>query len=50
MIKFLKKLIKKLLPKNETGDQMRYRIHLQNREYNATGIASIKFINGEWYE
>ncbi len=43
------KLIKRFF-KQETSDQMRYRICRQNREYNAVGIASIKFIKGEWYE
>ena len=43
-------LIKRLFLKKETGDQMRQRINNQNREYNAIGIASIKFIKGEWYE
>lgn len=39
MINFFKKLLKQ-----ETGDEMRQRINRQNREYNAIGIASIKFI------
>ena len=39
MINFLKKMLKQ-----ETGDEMRQRINRQNREYNAIGIASIKFI------
>ena len=39
MINFLKKILKQ-----ETGDEMRQRINRQNREYNAIGIASIKFI------
>ena len=39
MINFIKKLFKQ-----ETGDEMRQRINRQNREYNAIGIASIKFI------
>lgn len=43
-------LIKRLFLKKETGDQMRQRINNQNREYNAIGISSIKFIKGEWYE
>ena len=34
----------------ESCDQMRERINRQNREYNASGIASIKFFKGEWYE
>ena len=37
-------LIKKLFFKDETGNQMRERINRQNREYNAIGISSIKFI------
>lgn len=39
MINFIKKLFKQ-----ETGDEMRQRINRQNREYNAIGISSIKFI------
>lgn len=34
----------------ESGNQMRERINRENREYNASGIASIKFFKGEWYE
>lgn len=41
----LKRLLKK-----ETGDEMRERINREHREYNARGIASIKFYKGEWYE
>lgn len=39
MINFIKQLFK-----SENGDQMRERINRQNREYNAIGISSIKFI------
>lgn len=46
----LKTLVKRVLPQDETGDQMRERINRQIREYNATGIASIKFYKGEWYD
>ncbi len=42
--------IKDYIRPEETGDQMRERINRQNREYNATGIASAKFYKGEWYE
>ena len=37
------KLIKRFF-KQETGDEMRARINCRIREYNAVGIASIKFI------
>jgi len=40
-------LIKRFF-KQESGDEMRERINRQIREYNAIGIASIKFIKGEW--
>jgi hypothetical protein len=43
-------VVKRALPQDETGDQMRERINRQLREYNVTGIASIKFIKGAWYE
>jgi predicted amidohydrolase YtcJ len=45
LIQKLKKLFKE-----ESGDEMRERINRQNREYNATGITSIKFYKGAWYE
>jgi len=43
MLKFIKKFLKK-----ESADEMRNRINNEIRDYNATGIASIKFIKGEW--
>ena len=49
-IKKVISLVKRVLPQDETGDQMRERINKQIREYNATGIASIKFYKGEWYD
>lgn len=42
MLNLIKKFFKK-----ETGAEMRERINREHREYNAIGIASIKFINGE---
>ena len=50
----IKKLIQNVIQKlkdqfrQETGDEMRERINRANREYNARGIASIKFYDGAW--
>ena len=46
MLKFFKLFFKH----EETVDEMRERINRELREYNKTGIASIKFYKGAWYE
>ena len=46
MLKFFRLFFKR----EETGDEMRERISREIREYNKTGIASIKFYKGAWYE